>query len=164
MAKWKILEQMITEFRKKGIAVPPGIISDLRSAKTLINVLKADPSRVETGEKIDELLMKVESYLIFEGQKFFGGVYMEEWLKRLDEAGKRPNEEEIEESRFITGISREHRWVRIKPTTDLSIDMLKRLAEESNLAYNMQNDGSILVYGKDEHIKMFIKKWRWSTK
>jgi len=157
LAAWKVLEEMITDFRKRGVVVPAEIMSDLRSAKTMINVLKADPSRVDTSQKVDEYLLNVESYLVSEGQKMFGTGYVEEWLKRLDEASKKILEKE-EEKTFILGVPREHEWIRVKPSTELPIEKLKTLAEESHLSYNVQNDGCLLVYGEDGRIKEFIKK------
>jgi len=158
LAAWKVLEEVVTDFRKKGLAVPAEIMSDLRSAKTLINVLKADPSRIDTSQKIEGYLLNVESYLASEGQKVFGSKYVDEWLKRLDEASRKVVEEEEVEKRFIPGIPREHKWIRVKPSAELPIEKLKVLAEESNLLYSIQNDGCLLVYGKDEHIKEFVKK------
>ena len=158
LAAWKVLEEMITDFRKKRVVVPAEIVSDLKSAKTLINVLKADPSRVDTSQKIDEYLLNVESYLVSEGQKMFGTEYVEEWLKRLDEASRKILEKEEEETKFIPSVSREHKWILVKPSTELPAEKLKTLAEESHLSYNVQNDGYLLVYGEDSHIKEFIKK------
>jgi len=158
LAQWKVLDEMIADFRKKGITIPAEIMSDLRSAKTLINVLKADPTHMETSQKIEEYILSVESYLFNEGQKMFGNDYVEEWLKRLDEASKKVLEEKEEEKRFILGIPREHKWIRVKPSTELPIKKLKILAKESNLSCDVQKDGCLLVYGEDERIKEFIKK------
>jgi len=158
LAAWKVLEEMITDFRRRGIIVPAEIMSDLRSAKTLINVLKADPSRVDTSQKIEEYLLNVESHIVSEGQKMFGAEYVEEWLKRLDEASKKTFEEEEEETKFILGLPRERRWIRVKPSAELPIEKLKVLAEESRLSCNVQNDGCLFVYGEDERIKEFVKK------
>jgi hypothetical protein len=158
MAAWKVLEEMIADFRKKGVAVPAEIMSDLRSAKTLISVLKADVSRVDTSQKIEEYLLHVESYLVSEGQKLFGAEYVEEWLKRLDEATRKISEEEEEETRFIPGIPRQRKWIRVKPSSELSMEKLKALADEAHLLYDVQNDGCLLVCGEDEGIKDFVKK------
>ncbi len=157
LAVWKILEEMITDFRKRGVAIPANIVSDLKSAKTLINVLRADPSRLETTQKIEEYLNNVESYLISEGQRF-GEKYVEEWLKRLDDASRRVFEEEEGESRFVPGLPREQRWVRVKPSGEMPIEALKALANELNLSFNVQKDGCLLVYGEDERVKDFVKK------
>jgi len=157
LAVWKVLEEMITDLRKKGVTVPADVISNLRFAKTLISVLKADPSRVDTGQKVGAHLRSVESYLVSEGQERFGAGYVEEWLKRLDEANKKVLEEE-EETRFISGLPREQKWIRVKPSAELSIEKLKALADELSLSHNVQNDGCLLVYGGDECIKDFVKK------
>lgn len=158
LAVWKVLEEMITDFRKKGLTVPTEILDDLKSAKTLINVLKADPTRGETVQKIEEYLGNVESYLISEGTKNFGDKYTGEWLKRLDEAGKALFAEEEEEVRFVPGLPREQKWIRVKPSAELSIERLKSIAEELNLSCNVQNDGYLLVYGEENRIKEFVKK------
>ncbi len=157
-AAWKVLEEMITDFRKKEIPVPADIISNLRHAKTLINVLRADPSHLDTSQRVEENLRSVESYLVSEGQKRFGTAYVEEWIKRLDEASMKVFEEEEKETKFVSGVPREQKWIRVKPSAELPIKGIKALADESNLSYNLQNDGCLLVYGEDQRIKDFVKK------
>lgn len=158
LAAWRVLEEMIIDFRKKGVTVSADVMSDLRSAKTLINVLRADPSRIDTSRKVEGYLLNVESYLVSEGQKRFGTAYVEEWLKRLDEASKEVFEEEEEGTRFVYGLPREQKWIRVKPSAELPIEGLKALTDELNLSYNVQDDGCLLVYGKEERIKDFVKK------
>lgn len=156
LAVWKILEEMITDFRRKSVQIPPNIFDDLKYARTLINVLRADPSRLETSQKIEECLNNVESYLISEGQRF-GDKYIEEWLKKLEEASRKIDEDEGA-SRFVPGLPREQRWVRVKPSDDLPLNALRALAEELNLSSEAQSDGCLLIYGEDERIKEFVKK------
>lgn len=158
LSVWKVLEEMATDFRKKGITLPANVISSLRHAKTLINVLKADPSCIDTEQKIEEYLRRVESSLVSEGQKTLGTDYVEKWLKRLDEASRKIYEEEKEEARFIPGLPREHKWIRVKPSTELPVEKLKTLAKETGLSCTLQNDGYLLVYGEDGCIKDFVKK------
>ena len=157
LAVWKVLEEMITDLKKRGVAVPANILNDLRYARTLINVLKADPTRIETSQKIEEYLNNVEAYLISEGQRF-GDKYVEEWIKRLEDASKKIFEEEEEEKRFVPGLPREQRWVRVKPSEDMPVEALKALASELNLSFEIQSDGCLLVYGEDERLKDFVKK------
>jgi len=156
LAIWKVLEEMITDFRKKGVAVPTNIIDDLKYARTLINILKADPSRLETAQKIEECLNNVESYLISEGQQF-GDKYVGEWITKLEEASRRIDEDECV-SRFVPGLPREQRWVRIKPSEEIPLEALKTLAEDLNLSHEVQSDGYLLVYGEDKLVKEFVKK------
>lgn len=154
---WKVLEKMIADLRKKGLAVPDKVMKDLKSARTMIKILDADPTRGETIQKIDVYLENVESYIVSEAQKKFGVEYADEWLKRLDKASRQTFDEE-EEARFVSGVPRGQKWIRVKPLDELPIEKLKTLAEESNLSYNIQKDGFLLVHGKDEDIKHFVKK------
>ncbi|MEM3622416.1 MAG: DUF2096 family protein [Candidatus Bathyarchaeia archaeon] len=158
LAVWKVLEEMILEFRKKSITIPTEVMDNLKSARTMIKILKADPSRGETMQKIEEYLNNVESYLISEGQKNFGVEYVDKWLKRLDEASMRIPDLEEEETRFVPGLPREQKWIRVKPSAELPIEKLKLLAKESNLLYELQSDGCLLVYGEDVCLKEFVKK------
>jgi hypothetical protein len=158
LAVWKVLEEMILEFRKRGITIPAKVMDNLKSARTMIKILKADPSHGETMQKIEEYLSEVESYLISEGQKNFGAEYVDKWLKRLDEASMRIPDLEEEETRFVPGLPREQRWIRVKPSAELPIEKLKALAEESNLLCELQSDGCLLVYGEGERLKEFVKK------
>ncbi|MGC9345807.1 MAG: DUF2096 family protein [Candidatus Bathyarchaeales archaeon] len=158
LAVWKVLEEMITDFRKRGVTVPADVMNNLRSAKTLINVLRADPSRIDTGQRVEEYLRNVESYLVSEGQKRFGAEYVEGWLKRVDEAVKKVLEEEEEKARFIPGLPREQKWIRVKPSAELSVEKLKALADELSLSCDVQSDGCLLVYGEGGCIKDFVKK------
>ena len=158
LAAWKALEEIIADFRKRGLAIPAETMSDLRSAKTLINILKADPCRTDISQKIEEYLMNVESFLASEGQKKLGADYVEKWLRRLDEASQKMPDEEEEETTFVSGLPREQKWIRIKPSAELPIEKLTKLAEESQLSHKTQNNGYLLVYGEDERIKEFVKK------
>jgi hypothetical protein len=158
LAVWKVLEEMILEFRKRGITIPTEIMDNLKSARTMIKILKADPSRGETMQKIEEYLSNVESYLISEGQKKFGVEYVDKWLKKLDEASMRFPDLEEEETRFVPGLPREHKWIRVKPSAELPMEKLKLLAKELNLSCELQGDGYLLVYGEDESLKEFVKK------
>ena len=88
LAVWKVLEEMAADFKKRGIAVPPDVVNDLKSAKTIIKVLKADPTYAENAQKIEEYLTNVESYLVSEGQKRLGPAYVDEWLQLRAKAGR----------------------------------------------------------------------------
>jgi hypothetical protein len=158
LAVWKVLEEMILEFRKRGITIPVEVMDNLKSARTMIKILKADPSRGETMQKIEEYLSTVESYLISEGQKKFGVEYVDKWLKKLDEANIRFPDLEEEETRFVPGLPREQKWIRVKPSAELPMEKLKLLAKELNLSCELQGDGYLLVYGEDERLKEFVKK------
>jgi hypothetical protein len=157
---WKTLEDLIAEFRKRGEIIPPEIMEDLRAAKTLIQVLRADPKRVETTPSIEMYLGNVESHLIFEAQTKFGQAFIEEWMKRIHKAreSKATDEKLPSTSKFVPGLPRGQKWVRVQITEDTSEKEIKQLAEEAGLSFRLQDDGYMLVYGEDEKLKLFLKK------
>ena len=156
LAVWKVLEEMMTDIRRKGVQIPANIFNDLKYARTLIDILKADPSKLDTSQKIEECLSDVESYLISEAQKF-GDKYVEEWIRKLENAYGKTDEDAIF-SRFVPGLPREQRWIRVKLSDEMSVETLRALAEELKLFSEVQMDGYLLVYGEEEHIKQFVKK------
>jgi hypothetical protein len=157
-ATWKVLEEMIADFRKKGMTIPLQIMTDLKSAKTTIRILNVEPSCGESLQKIDQYLMNVESYLVSEGQKKFGFEYVDPWLNRLEKASRETGDEEEKEARFVLDAPRQQKWIRVIPSLDMPIEKLKAIANKSKLPYKAQKDGSLLVYGEDQSIKDFVKK------
>jgi len=157
---WKTLADLITEFRKRGETIPPNVMEDLRAAKTMIQVFKADPSHVENVPSIETYLGNVESYLVFTGQKKFGSEFVEKWMQKLKEAReKKPEEGEAKAApRFVPGLPRGKRWVRIQISRETPEKEVKRLAEESGLSCRRQRDGYVLVYGESEKLKLFVRK------
>jgi hypothetical protein len=148
---------MIADFRRRGEPVPSKIMADLKSAGTMIRLLKLDATCGETVQKVEEYLGNVESYVMPKGEKLFGKGYAEEWLKRLAEARRSLTKEE-KETRFIAGLPRDEHWIRVKPSEEMSLERLKMMAEGSNLSWNAQADGSLLVHGREECIRSFVMK------
>ncbi len=156
--KWKVLADFLIEIRKEGEKIPTDVMSDLRSAKTMIQVLKADPTNTKDISRIEKYLRSVESYAINTAEKQ-GTEKVVEWLKKL-ETGKRGRSEEEKEaiSKFVPGFPRDKKWVRIQISEDTPPKDIKKLVKTSNLSYKIQKKGYILVYGNDENIKSFMKK------
>ncbi|MEM0313760.1 MAG: DUF2096 family protein [Candidatus Bathyarchaeia archaeon] len=90
LAVWKVLEEMVIDLRRKGISIPSNVVIDLRQAKTLINILAAEPARLDTSQKIEQQLQDIEAFLVSETQGKLGSKYVEGWLKRIEEAYRRP--------------------------------------------------------------------------
>jgi hypothetical protein len=159
---WKILEDVIIGFRKKGLPVPATVMTDLKAAKTMIKLMDAETSKGEMAPQTEQYLRNVESYLVTEAQKHFPPESIDDWLRRLDEATVGTcgclREKAIEESRFIPGLPRDQKWVRVMPITSLSTEKLKQLAEDSNLSLKTEKDGHLIAYGRPEDIREFVKK------
>lgn len=163
LATSKILEEIIIEFRKQGLSVPPKVLTDLKSARVLMTVENTQQKGAgEASMKIDEYLSSVEAYLVTEAQKKFPPEKIDEWLRRLDAASCDtcsvcvPTEKE--ESKFITGVPRDQKWIRVEPLASLPAEKLKQLAAETNLSVREEKNGHLTVYGSAEDIKKFVKK------
>jgi len=161
-AVWKVLEEIVIEFRKKKLEMPEKVMTNLRSAKTMIRLLDTvDKDKGEMAPKLEQCLTDVEAYLITEAQKSFPQKLIDEWLQRLNQATCdvcTPAPQVEEKTRFVSGVPRDQKWVRVKPIASLSLTKLKKLAEETELSFRPDKDNHLIVYGKSENIKEFIKK------
>ena len=158
LAVWKVLDEMIMELRQRGLEIPPQVMSDLKSALVTIKIGEVDISAGETAPKIEEYLGNVESYLVTEAQKY-EPKYIDEWLKRIDEAGYGTCdtcEDEDPKPRFVSGVPRDQKWVRVEPKDELTFEKLMKFAEQAGLSTRPEEDGHLLVYGKQEAVREFL--------
>ena len=162
VAKSRILEEIIIEIRRKGLEIPPKVMSDLKSARTLMKVEKANSKGYgETEPKIDQYISNVEAYSITEAGKLFPGERVDKWLAALDLASCETCvtiEEPKEEMRFIPGVPRDQKGIRVEPISSLPLEKLEKMASEGKLSFQREEDGHLIVYGKDENVKSFVKK------
>lgn len=157
LAVWKVLEEILIELRKKSVEIPKIIINDLKTAKVLLEIKDLNSNQKEDTITIERYLDNIEIFAFNEIQNKFDSKFVEEWLKRLGEA--RSKEFHLEkENKFISGIPRNKRWIRVKPIPELSKDRIKEIAAEENLIIGSHKDGKFTIYGKDEDIKKYVKK------
>ncbi len=166
-ARSKILEVIIIELRKKGVTIPENVLGDLKSARVLVKVMAASQSDLgETAPKIEEYLGTVEAYLITEAQKHFASEKVDEWLRLLDQtmSGQCSSCTQCEvdkpenDSRFIMGVPRDQKWIRVELLPSLPLEKLEELATQTNLGFREEKTGQLIVYGKPDDIKAFVKK------
>lgn len=158
---WQTLEDIIGEFRKRGETIPSEIMEDLRSAKTLIQVSRANPSQSKDTMQIEIYLNNVELHLIPKAREKFGQEFVDEWMKRLEKARAGVAEEAIAGStvsKFLAGMPRDTPWIRVKISEDLPQNAVEAVAKESGLLTNKQEKGYLLVYGEKEKLHSFVKK------
>jgi hypothetical protein len=158
MATWKLLENMMIELKKKGLGLPSNVLEDLRAAKSMIKLSCMENSRGEAIQKAEEYTANVEAYLVTEGQKILGSEIVDQWLRQLEEANVEICEEKTQENKFVTGVPRDQKWVRVEPIKNLSTERIQQIAKEQNLTVNQQKDGRLVVFGQPEAIKDFLKK------
>jgi hypothetical protein len=164
---WKILEEIIIELRKKGVTTPQNVLNDLKSAKVLMKIMDAsEKRRGETEPRVEQYLGSVEAYLITEAQTKFAPEHIDAWLRRLDESscdtcqtcGVPKKTKKEAEMKFITGLPRNQKWIRVEPLASLPPEKLKQLAKETNLSFREETKRHLTFYGSAENIRAFVKK------
>ncbi len=155
---WMVLADLLTELRKKGEAIAADVMKDLRSAKTMIQILEADPTHAENIPRVETYLENVEFQLISAAQERFGTEYVELWMKKLKDARRIPERKETA-PRFVPGVPRGKHWVRVQVSEETPESHIEKLAEENRLFFEMRDDGYVLVWGKNENIKSFVKRF-----
>ena len=156
--KWKLLADLLRQHQEKGEEIPADVLNDLRSAKTMIQVLKADPTDIESISRIDTYLRTVESYAIFTMENE-GKENVEEWLKKLKELERVENKENVETTtKFVTKVPRNKNWMRIQIPEDIHGQEMRKLVKEEGLCYRLEKKGYILVYGDKKKIKSLVKR------
>jgi hypothetical protein len=161
LASWKLLEDMMLDLKKSGTNIPDKVIEDLRSAKSMIKIA-CMPGSGDAIQKAEELMGNVEAFVVTEGQRMFGDEKVDGWLRLLEEA----NVEVCEPSgksaavgdKFVTGVPRDQKWVRVEPMGDITAEKVEAIAKEQNLQVKAQPDGRLVVYGQQESLKAFLKK------
>jgi len=156
---WRALGDLVTELRRVGELIPAEVIRDLRSAKTMMQILKAGPGREEGLQRVETYLGSVESYLIPAAESRLGPEETNRWMRRLREARSwiHEKEETAAPPRFVPGLPRDRRWLRIQVTEETPRRDIERLAGESGLSCKAQ-EGFMLVYGGEEGIRSFVRR------
>ncbi len=158
LATWKLLEDMLLELKKTGVTIPSKVIDDLRTVKSMIELSYVEGSHGEVLQKIDEYIVNVESYLVTEGQKVLGSKWVDEFLIRLEASGAGVCEEtHFKEDKFVTGVPRTCKWIRIEPTNNLSNEEIIKLARQQELQVAQQKNGKLVICGQQEQLKSFLK-------
>ena len=157
---WKTLESIMIDLRKERVAIPANVMEDLKAAKQMIVLLENKDMSGEAALKVEEYLTNVEGYLITEAQKMFGPETVDEMLKKIERANVVYETVPLEEKsgKFISGVPRDQKWIRVEPIDSLPLEKLQELAKEQNLSLNKQEDGRLVIYGQPEDVKKFVKK------
>jgi len=158
-AMWKLMADLIKDLKRREESIPPRIMNDLRSAKTMMEIAKIDRSNPNVIMRIEEYLNNLESYLLPIAREKLGQAYVDLLMDKIAEAQKSTfTLEERAERRFPVGAPRDKHWIRIKPTEEISLDDIRQLSEEIGLKYEIQRDGYVLIYGEKKQIKKFVKR------
>ncbi len=157
LASWKTLEDLLITVKKEGVEVPASVVDDLRAAKSMIMLACVEDRSGDAVQKAEELTANVEAFLITEAQKVFSPETVNDWLKRLEEANCQVCEEAAFNEKFIIGVPRDQKWIRMEPTEAFSADQLENLASQAHLSAKRQIDGKLVICGNSEDLRAFIK-------
>jgi hypothetical protein len=155
---WKVLEQLILDLRRQGVTVPDELVDDLKSAQTYINIAKTDSTVLDIVTEIELYLEKVESNLIYLAEIDVSATYATECLKRISDARmKGLREIPPAKSSFVAGVPREDHWVRLRIKDLISDIEFNPLINQFQLTVKPQENGYLLIHGKQEDVKAFMK-------
>ena len=156
---WRLMADLIRDLRRRGESIPPQIMNDLRSAKTMIEIARIDRSNPNVIVRIEEYLNNLESYLLPLAREKLGQTYVDMLMEKIAEAQRGVfTFERRAERRFAVDVPRDKHWIRVKPTEEMSLDVIRQISEEIGLEHRIQRDGYVLVYGEKDQIKMFVKR------
>ena len=156
---WKALEELIVELKKKRVTVLPELVDDLKSAQTLIKIYRTDPTALEVATEIERYLEKVEANLIYLAHSDIGKKYGDDCLKRLHEARMKGLREKVKiPTTFISGVPKGAHWIRFKISDLIDDKEVDMLLKKLGLTSAMQDDGYLLIHGKEENVKAFVKE------
>ncbi len=159
MAAWKTLEDLLIELRKKGVLIPPNVMEDLRAARSMIELICSEGTHGEAVEKAEGYTANVEAYLVNEAQKVLEPKEVDSWFKRLEEANTQTDTEEtLGEGKYMVGVPRGQKWIRIETNSNVPEAYVLKLAGERNLAVTKQPDGRLVVSGQPGDVKAFVRQ------
>ena len=158
LAYWRLLEEMMLELKKSGVTIPAKVVEDLRAAKSMIQLFYTQGSHGSALQHAEEYLANAEAYIMTEGQKTLGSDKVDEWLRLLKEADAKEREELIAKDKFVTGVPRNQKWIRIEPTNDFSVECIERMVKDQKLQIRKQVDSKLLIYGQPDDLKILLKK------
>jgi hypothetical protein len=158
LTSWKLLEDMMLELKRSGATIPDKVIEDLRAAKSMIKLSCMEGSG-DAAQKAEELMGNVEAYVVTEGQNVFGEEKVDGWLRQLEETNAEVcAEPKAAGDKFVVGVPRDQKWVRVEPIGDLTAEKIAEIAKAQNMQVKTQKDDKLVVYGQPENLKAFLKK------
>ena len=153
--KWRTLADLLMQIQKMGEKIPPTVMNDLRSAKTIIQVLKQDSTHAESLARAEVYLKNVEAFAVSVAEKK-GPELVQDWLTRINQ----PETSECEKSKQPSAslrVSRDKKWLRIKQTDELTLEKVQKFSETVGVSIEVEENGDFLVQGNEDDVKSFVK-------
>lgn len=156
----KILEELLLDLMDKGLDIPPHLIEDLKSGRTMTSVYETESTEDHVPLRITPYLQIVEANLLSLAEAGVGKQYADEWQRRVNGAYAQQAEKPAPRPGHIPGIPRGAYWIRIQPSELIESREFKELLDRHELSERPQEDGYSLVFGKREQVSSFLKEIR----
>jgi len=159
---WNILADLTTAIAKKSRRLQPKIIAELRTTRSLINILKTDSSEADLEDdvipRIEAQLLHLKSNLVSKAANL-GEEFLSLWMNKLQQFySEKLESEQIKIVRFIPHIERNHYWMRIKITPKTPIKLVKDVSSRLHVSIKHLDDEHILIYGGKKAVHNFVKE------
>jgi hypothetical protein len=162
---WITLCELASTLGKLGVAVPAETSIELRSAKALISGYRTDPEAVHVLSQVQAYLKRAERTLVEITRKAGYPETIEEFLERLDKVrrGEVKPRSAGGEIRFIPGLPRSGRWIRIRISTRTPLSRIEEVALKSRVSVKPHEEGYVLASGRSEDLREFVRILRSKT-
>jgi len=158
LAVWKVLEELTTALRMKGVGIPETTMTRLRSSRATISIYEVDPTYGETVELIEGYLVGLEAELVSLAEEELGEDFAKEFPRKIFEARqKKPKEPEVTKG-FIPGVPRSDYWIRIRIGDTISGEELQDIAAQQGLSTRDEGTGSIVIHGEKKKVKELVRE------
>ena len=173
----RTLEEFLKELIEKGMTIPPQVVADLKTGRSVLSIYKRMPEETDIESELDAIadvemkarisLQNVEMNLLSLADEKIGREYAEEWQRKInasyeDQTETSDNAEDAVSgtSPYITGVPKGEYFIRIKQTELAEVNGLDKLLVSYGLTSDSQADGYLLIYGRKEDVSAFLKEIR----
>ncbi len=159
---WNTLAELTTAIAKKSRRLQPEIIAELRSTRSLINILKTASKQVDLEDdvvpRIEAQLLNIKSNLVSKAANL-GEEFLSLWMGKLQQVYTETAEvKQTKSRRFIPRIARNQYWMRIKITNKTPIELIKDVSSMFDVSIKQLDDEHILVYSDKKVVHNFVKE------
>jgi hypothetical protein len=159
---WNTLAEFNTATAKENRRLQPEIIAELRSTRSLINILKTASKDTDLEDdvipRIEAYLLNIKSNLVSKAANL-GEDFLALWIDKLRQVYSETSDvKQIKSVRFIPNIARNYYWMRIKITPKTSVELVEDVSSIFEVSIKQLNDEYVLVYGDKNTVHKFVKE------
>ena len=156
---WKVLEGLMVELTEKGVTISKELMDSLKAAKSYISIYKTNPTELEIVDEIEGYIGHLEPNLLYLAEMDMGKDYAEKWMEKVNNARlEETPEPTVAVTKFLTAIPKGEHWIRINLSGLINDEEVHEFLEMLNLSSKPQENGYLVIHGREENVKTFIKK------